>query len=74
MKGVVKYKGYEILHRHEFNRVYFSAWKGNKPIRGEGEQSREIQSDNRLIDWEHPLTEDEMNWLIEESIREEVIK
>jgi hypothetical protein len=58
-KTIIKYKGFEILHRHCFNNVWFSAWKGNKTIFG-----KEIRMDNRFIDWEDPLSKEEKEFLI----------
>lgn len=56
---IINYKGYEILHRHEFNRVYFSAWKGQNKL-----NNREIREDNRFIDWNNPLSIEHLDFLI----------
>jgi len=72
-KIVIQHKGFDILHRHEFNRVYFSAWKGDNPVRGNDELERYIQADNRFIDWNNPLTENEKDWLIEPAIKVSVL-
>jgi len=60
MKGkVIKYKGFEILHRHVFNWVWFSAWKGDKKVWG-----KEVRCDNRCVNWDDPLAVEEKDWLI----------
>jgi len=55
---IILYKGYEILHRHTFYNIYFTAWKGTKMT------MREIRKDSRLINWDNPLTEEEKEFLI----------
>lgn len=59
---IIHYKGYEILHRHAFYNVYFSAWKGQDKVGGI--LGREIRKDNRFIDWDNPLTKSEKEFLI----------
>ena len=60
MQGkVIKHKGFEILHNHVFNWVFFSAWKGDRKV-----WNKEVRVDNRDIDWDNPLTEDEKDFLI----------
>jgi len=56
---IINYKGYEILHRHEFGRIYFSAWKGQNKI-----NNKEIKTDNISINWNNPLNKEELEWLI----------
>ncbi len=58
-KKIIKYKGFEILHSHVFNWVFFSAWKKDKKV-----WNKEIRKDNRFVDWEYPLTKDEKEFLI----------
>ena len=58
-KKIIRYKGFEILHNHVFNWVFFSAWKGQHKIFG-----RKIRRDNRFIDWDNPLTKDGKEFLI----------
>ena len=60
MKGIkIRYKGFEILHSHVFNNVFFQAWKGNRII-----WNRKIKKDNRDIDWDNPLNKEEKEFLI----------
>lgn len=56
---IIDYKGYKILHRHVFNNVYFSAWKGNRAV-----NDREISKDGRYLNWDNPLTLEDKEWLI----------
>jgi len=71
---IILYKGYEILHRHVFNNVWFSAWKGQNKVgcypltsaleRRRGICGYEIRKDNRFIDWDNPLSKSEKEFLI----------
>ena len=56
---IINYKGFEILHRHVFNNVWFSAWKGQNKI-----NNKELRMDNRDINWDNPLEEEEKDFLI----------
>ena len=56
---IIHHKGYEILHRHVFNWVWFDAWKGNNKL-----NKREIRDDNRFIDWDNPLSDEAKDFLI----------
>ena len=58
------WKGFDILHQHIFNYVYFSAWKGNYKV-----NNRSVKKFRLLIDWKRPLTQKELHWL---TIKEEV--
>ncbi|MBA7533915.1 hypothetical protein ES705_26161 [subsurface metagenome] len=57
-KGIIRYKGFEILHRHVFSFVCFTAWKKDKKV-----WDRELRKENP-IDWDNPLTRAEKEYLI----------
>lgn len=60
MKGkIIKHKGYEILHHHVFNNIFFQAWKRDRAV-----WNRKIRKDNRDIDWDEPLTNEEKDFLV----------
>jgi hypothetical protein len=62
MKGIIKYGGFDILHRHAFHWVFYSAWKGQDKLGGR--MAREIRKDIRFLDCRNPLTKEEKEWLI----------
>jgi len=53
-----RWHGYDILHQHVFNYVFFSCWKGDDKA-----NNREIRKHRLLIDWEKPLNQEELAWL-----------
>jgi len=60
----IKYKGFDILHSHVFNDVFFTAWKNGMKV-----WRKEIKVDKRDINWKDPLSKEDMDWLIKGELR-----
>lgn len=61
MRKIIRHKGFEILHRHISNAVFFQAFLGNSMV-----NNRAIKIHNGDINWKFPLTDEEKDFLIKE--------
>ena len=55
-----KWKDFDIAHRHVFNYVYFSAWKGSHIV-----AEKEIRIHRLDVNWKKPLSKEQLLWLCE---------